>query len=140
MECLEAASALPGCVEGDLPEDVARHLETCIQCQADVVRYKRNARLLGTLADQFIEPPGDLLESVLNSVIEDRRHRRAVRRKAAVGIGGLAIAAAGTAVGIVVHHRHKTASRTVIEVAGEIVDAIRPGNKARGRGTDLVAS
>lgn len=141
MECAEAATALPGCVEDDLPEDVAAHLETCIHCQAEAVRYKRHARLMGTLADQFVEPPADLLESLLDSVIEDRKHRRSVRRKAAVGIGGLAIAAAGTAVGIVVHQRHKASTRGLVEIAGNMIDAIRPASAGSGsNATDLVAS
>lgn len=135
MECAEAVTALPGCVDDDLPKDVSAHLETCIQCQAEAVRYKRHARLMGTLADQYITPPDDLLESLLDSVIEDRKHRRSVRRRAAVGIGGLAIAAAGTAVGLVVHQRHKAATRGLVEAAGNVLDAIRPGSAP-----DLVAS
>lgn len=140
MECADAATALPGCVEGDLPDDVAAHLEMCIHCQAEAVRYKRHARLLATVADQFVEPPADLLESVLDSVIEDRKHRRSVRRKAAVGIGGIAIAAAGTAVGIVVHQRHKAATRGLIEIAGGVLDAIKPSGGAGASTPDLVAS
>lgn len=119
MDCVEAASALPASVDAELPADVEQHLKECLVCQAEAARYKRLSRTMGTLRDQYIAPPEDLLEQVLDSVIEDR-HRRIVRRRAVVGIGGLAIAAAGTVAGLVVHSRHKAATTRIIEIASEL--------------------
>lgn len=116
MQCIEAVAALPGCVEGDLPEDVAAHLETCIRCQAEAAKYRRISRMMGTLVDQYSPPPDDLLELVLDSVIDDR-HRRSVRRKAAVGLGGLAIAAAGTVAGLIVRSYYKHDGTKLAEAA-----------------------
>jgi hypothetical protein len=81
VRCEEVARLLPEEVDGDGPASlpVQRHVESCLHCQAEVVRYRRMLRGLHLLRTQYLEPtPGGLSQTL-----------------AAISAAGGAVAAAG---------------------------------------------
>jgi hypothetical protein len=115
------ALLLPEAIDGDgvvaLP--VQRHVDSCLRCQAEVVRYRRMLRGLRLLRTQYLEPsPGGL--SLTLAAIGEASERRAIRsllsgkRLTYVGAVGGALAAAGATTAAVLVARARARSRELV--------------------------
>ncbi len=82
-----------------LPLPLRHHLATCLQCQAERASYRRLHRELRLLRYETVQPDGQLLQDVLDSVRPPATVTpiRQSRRKAYVG--GIAAAATAGAAG-----------------------------------------
>ena len=94
---------------------VQRHIGSCLQCQAELARYRRLLRGLQLMRTQLLEPAPGLLASTLAAVSE-ASEQRAIRSlltgkrlayTAAIG-GAVAAAGATTAVVLVARARRRT--------------------------------
>jgi predicted anti-sigma-YlaC factor YlaD len=85
--CREARSQLPAVASGELsgwPLHVVRaHLRRCADCSAELARQQQLSSALGALRDAPLEPPPELLDSLLA-----RTDQRGVRERAAVPARG----------------------------------------------------
>jgi hypothetical protein len=114
MQCEDVAAVLPGLVDGSALADrrAARHVESCLRCQAELVQYRRLLRTLRTLRTEVLEPAPGLLTDILTR-LEEAGERSAVRsmltgrRVAYVGAVAAATAAAGAAGAIVLVTRNR---------------------------------
>ncbi|HEX7196859.1 MAG TPA: hypothetical protein VF364_08510 [Candidatus Limnocylindria bacterium] len=113
MRCDEAIELLPAIVDGLTPPDagVARHVESCLRCQAELVQYRKLLKALHQLRTQVLEPAPGLLSDILAG-LEAAGERRAIRSmlqgRYVAYAGGIAAATAAGAVGaILLAHRAK---------------------------------
>ena len=106
MRYEDVADLLPGLADGTLEiEDRTRaFIESDLRCQAELARYRRLLRGLGTLRAAYLEPaPGSLAQTLNSLAVEgERRVARSIltgRRiaVAAAALGGAAIAGVATA-------------------------------------------
>ncbi|MBI2168143.1 MAG: hypothetical protein HYU28_01380 [Actinobacteria bacterium] len=102
MQCEDVRGILPS-VGDDNAVDLRaqRHIETCLGCQAEVARYQRMVRALGSLRELHFEAPDGLLEETLAAIGGPSVIRvLSGRQKAAIAgtIGAVAAGAAATAV------------------------------------------
>jgi len=106
MRCEEVVELLPGIVDGSAPSDrrVARHVDSCLRCQAELVQYLKLLKALHQLRTQVLEPAPGLLSDILAG-IEAAGERRAVRSlvqgRYVAYAGGIAAATAAGAVGAI---------------------------------------
>ena len=102
-DCDAVAAQLPAYVAGetDLEDWAARHLSTCLRCQADVARYKRMLRALHALRDEHHEPPPGALSDIL-SHLDGRRRAPALPLEPWVALAVAAAAGAAGAAGAIV--------------------------------------
>jgi hypothetical protein len=116
--CAVVRLRLPGVDSvDDLGERLARHVDTCLTCQAEAARYRTLSRRLGALADETIAAPATLLPSVVMRMEhpdpEETSDRSITVRRAAIAISaaaGAAVAAtAGTVVVIGLRRSHHAA-------------------------------
>ena len=79
MRCDEVAALLPGLVDGVDESNLAveRHVQECLRCQTDLVRYRKLVRNLELLRTRYIEPTPGLLGDTL-AALTDAAERRAV--------------------------------------------------------------
>jgi hypothetical protein len=121
LRCEDVADLLPAIVDGSAQPDrrLARHVEGCLRCQAELVQYRRLLRALHHLRTEVLEPAPGLLTGILTH-LEQAGERGAVRsilsgRRAAY-VGGIAVAtaAAGAAGAIVL----ATRGRRRVRLAG----------------------
>jgi hypothetical protein len=112
------ADLLPAIGDGTVHPDrrVARHVEGCLRCQAELVQYRRLLRALHHLRTEVLEPAPGALTGILTH-LEQAGERGAVRsilsgRRAAY-VGGIAVAtaAAGAAGAIVLASRGRRRMR-----------------------------
>jgi hypothetical protein len=107
MKCREVLPLLPGLVDDGPPADVARHLESCADCAAELAGYRRQTLSLSRLEALDLDPPPAFMDRVLLTVpalpgAEDARSSRSRARAvryALVSAGGVALGAG--ALGIV---------------------------------------
>ena len=99
MQCEDLSGALAATAGADrtLSRSERRHVERCLRCQAEVVKYRKLLRTLRTLRTDVLEPAPGLLADIL-ATIEEAGERQAVRsvlngRRIAY-LGGLAAATA----------------------------------------------
>ena len=87
-----------------------RHVETCLRCQAELVRYRRLLRTLRTLRTDLFDPGPGLVADVLAS-LEDAGERHLLRSLLSghrvAYVGGLAVATAGAAGALVIASRSR---------------------------------
>jgi anti-sigma factor RsiW len=118
VRCSEVAERMPKLLEDGVDVDVAtrEHIEACLRCQAELVRYRRMLRGLRSLRDAYLEPGPDAVSQTLAALWE-AGERQAVRsalsgrRLAYAGaVGGLAVAAgsAATLAVVLTRSRHRT--------------------------------
>lgn len=106
MQCEDVATLLPGLADGLGDARAARHVESCLRCQAELVQYRKLLRALHTLRTEVLEPAPGLVADIL-ATIEAAGERGAIRsllagRRAAY-VGGIAAATvAGATAGAVV--------------------------------------
>ena len=118
MRCDEVAALLPGLVDGvdETNLGAERHVQQCLRCQTDLVRYRKLVRNLELLRTRYIEPNPGLLADTL-SALSDVTERGAVRtlvttrRLAYVGAIGGTVATAATALLIARSRRRSAVSR-----------------------------
>ena len=117
MRCDEVAALLPSLVDGvdEANLGVERHVQECLRCQTDLVRYRKLVRNLELLRTRYVEPTPGLLGDTL-AALTDAAERSAfrtmvtARRLAYAGaIGGTAVATAATAL-IIARTRPRAAS------------------------------
>jgi hypothetical protein len=107
VRCEEAAVLLPSLVDGVDASNLAaeRHVQECLRCQTDLVRYRKLLRGLEALRTRYIEPTPGLLGETL-AALTDAAERNAARtlvtgrRLAYAGAIGGTVATAATAVRI----------------------------------------
>jgi hypothetical protein len=108
---------LPSLVDGVDASNIAaeRHIQECLRCQTDLVRYRKLLRGLEALRTRYIEPTPGLLGETL-AVLTDAAERNAVRtlvtgrRLAYAGAIGGTVATAATAV-LITWARRRAAPR-----------------------------
>lgn len=103
MRCEDVRALMPRMVDDDDAVELAaqRHIESCLSCQAALVRYQRMLRGLHELREVRVPTPEGLLEDTLVSIGGPSVIRVMTgRQKAAVAgaVGAVAAGAAATAV------------------------------------------
>ena len=98
--CAIIRHRLPGVDSTDeLGARLMAHLETCLACQAEAVRYGSLRRRMGAMAGEFETAPAELLPAVvaaMNGPVVETGRMSAVRRAAiAVSVTAGAAVAAG---------------------------------------------
>lgn len=114
MRCEEVSELLPGLVDGSARADrrAARHVDSCLRCQAELVQYRKLLRTLHTLRTEVLEPAPGVLTDIFTR-LEAAGEQSAVRsmlrgrRVAYVGALAAATAAAGAAGAIVLVTRNR---------------------------------
>jgi hypothetical protein len=108
MQCEDVAEVLAEAADGTPVHDRAtrRHVERCLQCQAELVQYRKLLRALHNLRTEVLEPAPGLLSDIL-ATLEAAGERRAVRsilsgRRLAYA-GGIAAAATAGAAGAILY-------------------------------------
>jgi hypothetical protein len=111
VQCDDIAELLPGIVDGGQVADrrIQTHVESCLRCQAELVKYRKLLKALHLLRTEVLEPAPGLLSDILAG-LEAAGERRAVRSmlngRTAAYAGGIAAATAAGAVGaILLAHR-----------------------------------
>ncbi len=109
MRCEDAAPAVASLADGLELERSAQlaHVESCLRCQAEVVRDRRMARALADLRAEVLEPDPELLGTVLDAVDEFVERRAALRARLAYLLGGAAATAGTIAVMLVRRGRNE---------------------------------
>jgi len=114
--CEEVTALLPGLVDGDIEADAetARHIETCLRCQAELARYRRLLRTLSLLRTRYAEPTPGLLGETLAALTDAaeesaRRTLLSGRRLAYAGAIGGTVATAATVAALVARNRRRAA-------------------------------
>ena len=107
MRCDDLSSRLSATADGStlLTADEREHVERCLQCQAELVQYRKLLRAMRTMRTEVLEPAPGMLADILANVSE-AGERRAIRslihgRRAAY-LGGIAAATAAGAAGAIV--------------------------------------
>ncbi len=99
VTCASVASLLPAMADGSEAAAASlaatRHVASCLGCQAEVARYRRMVRSLGSLRDQAVPVPPGLLDAVVDA-LDGRLDRSRGRRLAYAG--AVAAGAAATVV------------------------------------------
>lgn len=107
MRCDDLAIDLSAAADGSalLAPEARDHVERCLQCQAELVQYRRLLRAMRTMRTEVLEPAPGLLADILANV-SGAGERRAIRSLLAghktAYLGGLAAAAAAGATGAIV--------------------------------------
>ncbi len=106
MRYEDVADVLPGLVDGtaEVDDRTRVFIESDLRCQAELARYRRLLRGLGTLRATYLEPAPGGLAQTLNALAAEgeRRVARSIlngRRMVVAGaaLGGAAVAGAATA-------------------------------------------
>jgi hypothetical protein len=114
MRCEEVQEALPAYARaGDASLGLRRHLSSCEDCTAELRRYESLLDGLGALRSSTAPVPVGLVHSLKaipsqeNRIQEARTH---VARHRRVYVGGLALAAVGTAGAVLWRSRARAAA------------------------------
>lgn len=114
ITCEQVAGLLPAVIDGNQRADrrVRRHVDSCLRCQAELVKYRKLLRALRQLRTEVLQPSPGLVSSILSN-LEEAGERGAMRslldgRRVAY-LGGLAVAtaAAGAAGAVVLVSRSR---------------------------------
>ena len=117
MLCEEVAEILPALIDADARDiSVERHVETCLRCQAEVVRYRKMMRALSLLRTRYLEPsPGALAQTLaaLETDVERRAARALLSGRRLAYAGGIAgtVAATATVAVLVARNRRRSGLR-----------------------------
>ncbi|MDQ6840156.1 MAG: hypothetical protein M3137_17950 [Actinomycetota bacterium] len=106
-DCVVSSEWLPALAAGDVEPcpRIERHVTTCLRCQADLARYRRLRRTLRGWSEVGVEPGPEVLPAILASLERAGTRRRsvpAVTGRRTVYAGGMAVATAGAAAGVIV--------------------------------------
>ena len=101
MLCEAVRAGMPLFVGPEEPVDrrLARHVDSCLRCQAELAQYRRLRRGLGDLRARTPEAPDDLVADVMAHVEAGARRAavRSARRRVAYAAAAGAAAAASVA-------------------------------------------
>ena len=88
MRCDEVAALLPSLVDGvdEVEPRCERHVQQCLRCQTDLVRYRKLVRNLELLRTRYLEPTPGLLGDTLAAL--ERRGRARARSASLVTAAG----------------------------------------------------
>jgi len=118
MQCDELIDELGGVADGSVRLDRShrRHVERCLQCQAQLVQHRKLLRALRSMRTEVLEPAPGLLADILAG-LEGAGERHAIRsllsgRRVAY-LSGLAAATAAGAVGAIVYTTRTRRARLV---------------------------
>lgn len=105
--CTVVRLRLPGMDSvDDLGDRLAGHVETCLTCQAEAVRYRTLRHRLGGLADKTLKAPSTLVPSVVVRIEspdgEETSDRGVVMRRAAIAVSAAAGAAVAATAGTII--------------------------------------
>lgn len=113
MRCDDVATLLPDLVDAEVRDlDAERHIETCLVCQAELVRYRKLLRALHQLRTRTLEPAPGALSATLTAIAAEGERRAARsalhgRKLAYAGAIGGATVAAGAATAVVLIARSR---------------------------------
>lgn len=117
MRCEDLDEELSAVADGSalLGRNERRHVERCLQCQAELVQYRKVLRAMRAMRTEVLEPAPGVLSDILAN-LEAAGERRAIRsmitgHKAAY-LGGLAAATAAGAAGAIVYASRARRLRT----------------------------
>lgn len=111
LDCEAASGLLPAMAAGDLGvgagfevgSGIERHVQTCLRCQADLARYRRLRRTMRSFGERTVKPGPDVLPSILASLaLAGSGRAPAVAGRRTVYVGGVWVATAGAAAGVLV--------------------------------------
>jgi len=104
VRCEHLADLLPGYDDaGAVDQRARRHVQRCLRCQADLVRYRRMRRLLASLGAETLVPPDDLLVALMLDLDEAAEvGSGSMARRRLAYLGGLAAATAAGVGGVLV--------------------------------------
>jgi hypothetical protein len=112
----DVADVIPGLVDGTVEIDgpTRAFIESDLRCQAELARYRRLLRSLGTLRTMYLEPAPGGLAQTLNALAAEgeRKVARSLlsgRRMLVAGaaLGGAAAATAATAAVVAARSRRR---------------------------------
>jgi hypothetical protein len=112
----DVADLLPGLVDGTVTVDdrTRSFIESDLRCQAELARYRKLLRGLGSLRTAYLEPAPGGLAQTLNALAAEgeRRVARSIltgRRLVVAGaaLGGAAVAGAATAAVLAARSRRR---------------------------------
>lgn len=118
MLCEEVTPQLAHIVDDgvEASADVRNHVDSCLQCQAEVAHYRKLLRSLHALRTDVLEPAPGLVADVL-AKMEEVGERSAIRSmlgsKKTAYAGGMAMATAAGVVGAVIFANRVRRSRKV---------------------------
>lgn len=109
LRCEEASKHLPRVIDGVdmLPPEVAAHVESCLRCQVESIRYRKVARTMRQMRGQLASPNPDLAGDILSWVEAGGAGRSRVRLAVYVAAAATAATAAGAAGAIVLVGRSR---------------------------------
>lgn len=101
MRCDDLARALSAAGDGEaLQGQAARHVESCLRCQAELVQYRKLIKVLRTLRTEVLSPGPSLAADILEG-LEQAGERSALRSllsgRRPASLAGLAMATAAAA-------------------------------------------
>jgi hypothetical protein len=118
MRCDELSDDLAAVADGsaELGRTDRRHVERCLNCQAELVQHRKLLRALHSMRTEVLEPAPGLLADILAN-LEGAGERHAIRsmlsgRRVAY-LSGLAAATAAGAVGAIVFTARTRRARLV---------------------------
>jgi hypothetical protein len=107
MQCEELSTDLSAAADGSmlLGGEQRDHVEQCLQCQAELVQYRKLLRAMRTMRTEVLVPAPGLVADILANVSaagERRAIRSMIQGRRAAYLGGLAAATAAGAAGAIV--------------------------------------
>lgn len=123
MQCAEVASYIPAMVDESDPvllPEVRRHIATCTDCASDLRAHKEMSGALSVLSDALVEPPGWLMGTLTETVLEKAQRLERLRAardqvaKPQVLVSG-AILAASVAGAILIRGRRRKRVQRILE-------------------------
>ncbi len=107
MRCEDLTEQMSAVADGSvlLGREERHHVGRCLQCQAEMVQYRKLLRTMRTMRTDVLEPAPGVLASILAN-LEEAGERSAIRSliagHRAAYLGGLAAATAAGAAGAIV--------------------------------------
>ena len=130
MRCDDLAAALSASTDGEVLSDrAARHVDTCLRCQAELAQYRKLIKLLRTLRTEVLAPgpsfAADVLagleqageRSAVRSLLSGRRPAH-LRAPVTASVAALGAAVVGTGVVLVLRSRAHPALGGLLGDAG----------------------
>ena len=114
ISCSEAAEALPSVLDGNPARvEVLEHVDACLRCQAELVRYRRLLRLLHQLRAERAQLPPGLVADVLDvlGAVAQRQAVHSMLRHRRVAYATAVVFACSIVASVIVAARSRTAQQ-----------------------------
>jgi hypothetical protein len=107
MRCDDLSTRLSATADGStvLTADEREHVERCLQCQAELVQYRKLLRAMRTMRVEVLEPAPGMLAGILANVSEAGERRAIsslIHGRRGAYLSGIAAATAAGAAGAIV--------------------------------------